>query len=522
MAVIANSRPARNSKSARNSIVCTLCAAISVAAISCAALYFFYHRGYLLYYGDAECHLDIARRIIDSRTPGYEQLGTVWLPLPHLLMLPLVARDDLWRSGLAGAIPAAGCFVLAAAFLFAAVRRVFQSLAPAIAAAALFALNPNLLYLQSTPMTEAVFFATLMGLLYFTVRFQQKQSLWAVMGAGLAGLAGTLTRYEGWFVLPFAALFLLMTARRRRIVPALVFSILVVIGPLWFGFYNWWIYGNAFEFYSGPYSAQAIQGGLSYPGNGDWKTASLYFRTAVQSCVGAPLYWLGVAGIVAALKKRAWWPMALLILPSIFYVWSMHSSGASPIFLPSLPPYSYYNARYGMAALPLACFAAAALVSFARGRWMGAAAAIVVLAGIAPWLAHPSPENWITWKESQVNSEARRQWTAEAAAYLKTRHRPGEGIFTCFGDYTGIYRQAGIHLRTTLTGDNEPHWQAAVLRPDLFLWEEWAVTMGGDQAQTAINRARRRGPYYALVKRIAVKGAPVIEIYRHISAPEPE
>ena len=56
----------------------------------------------------------------------------------------------------------------AATFLFAAVRRIFQSTAAAAAATGLAALNPNLLYLQSTAMTEAVFFAALMALLYFT------------------------------------------------------------------------------------------------------------------------------------------------------------------------------------------------------------------------------------------------------------------------------------------------------------------------------------------------------------------
>ncbi len=68
-------------------------------------------RATLLYYGDAEAHLNIARRIVDSRTPGCDQIGTVWLPLPHLLMLPFVRNDWLWRSGLAGAIPSAICFV---------------------------------------------------------------------------------------------------------------------------------------------------------------------------------------------------------------------------------------------------------------------------------------------------------------------------------------------------------------------------------------------------------------------------
>ena len=53
----------------------------------------------MLYYGDADAHLKIARRIVDSQTPGYEQIGTVWLPLLHLLMLPLVRVDACGATG---------------------------------------------------------------------------------------------------------------------------------------------------------------------------------------------------------------------------------------------------------------------------------------------------------------------------------------------------------------------------------------------------------------------------------------
>ena len=86
----------------------TLLALAGLLAVSGAALAFCAARGYCLYYGDATAHVNIARRLIDSRTPGWDQIGTVWLPLPHLLMLPLVRTDRLWQSGLAGAIPAAG------------------------------------------------------------------------------------------------------------------------------------------------------------------------------------------------------------------------------------------------------------------------------------------------------------------------------------------------------------------------------------------------------------------------------
>src|SRR5207248_6928987 len=133
-------------------------------------------------------------------------------------------KDRLWQTGLAGAIPAAICYVLASAFLFAAAKCVFSSRAAGATAAALLAFNPNLLYLQSTPMNEPVFLACLMALLYFTVRFQRTQSMAAVVGAGLAALAGALSRYEGWFLIPFVSVYFLATARRRPLVVAAVFS----------------------------------------------------------------------------------------------------------------------------------------------------------------------------------------------------------------------------------------------------------------------------------------------------------
>ncbi len=478
------------------------------------AVWFFAAHGWLLYYGDAEAHLNIARRIVDSRTPGYDQLGTVWLPLPHVLMLPWVRNDRLWRSGLAGAIPSALCFVAAGAFLFAAVRRIFDS-AAAAASTALFAANPNLLYLASIPMSEAAYYACLLALFYTSVRFRQTQGWGVAAAAGVAATLGTLARYEAWFVLPFAAGYFLLSARRHRILVAATFAAIAAIGPLYWIAHNWWLTGDALDFYRGPYSAMAIQRSAPYPGHGNWALAWLYFRTAAQLSVGPGLVWVGLAGIAAALARRAFWPVLLLALPGLFYVWSIHSA-ASPIFMPGLWPNSYYNTRYGLALLPLAALASAALVMLAPARARAAAALLVVIAGSLSWAIRPGQENWITWKESQVNSDGRRAWAREAAEYLGPRYRPGSGILTSFGDLTAIFRQAGIPLRETFTGDNGIPWQAAVTRPDLFLWQEWAVVMGGDEAQSGINRAGRYGIHYRLEKTIVAPKSPVIEIYHRI------
>ena len=499
--------------------------ALLLAAISAAAVFWCASRGYTLYYGDAEAHWNIARRVLDSRTPGGEQLGTVWLPLPHLLMTPLAMRDAWWRGGVAGAIPSAASFVLAGVFLFAAARRLYASAAAGATAALLFALNPNMLYLQATPMTEAVFAAALAALLWSTLWYRDSQSAWALLAAAAALNAASLTRYEGWFLIPFVALYVLLTARRKS--HAIVFAVLASLGPLAWLAHNQYYYSNALEFYNGEYSAQAIyarqlaQGVSRYPGDHDWRTASQYYFAAMKLADGWPLLIAGFLGGLAALAKKASWPLLLLALPPAFYLWSIHSSG-TPLYVPGLRPNQWYNTRYALAALPLAALAAASLVAAAKssnpgGKLQAGVAAALVTGITGAWFFAGAP---VTWKESEVNSLARRDWTRQAADYLAAHRHPGDGIIYSFGDLTGVLRQAGIPLREGLQQGNHPAWDAATLRPDLFLQEEWGLAVAGDTVASAILRAQRHGPHYELRKEIIVEGAPVIEIYQR-QRPEP-
>jgi hypothetical protein len=475
-----------------------------------AAAAFVYRSGATLAYGDAEAHLNIARRVIDSRTPGWFQLGTTWLPLPHLLLIPLVRYDSLWQSGLAGAIVSGTSMTVACAFLFASVQRLFGNTAASWAAAATFLLNPNVLYLGSVPMTEAIFFAALFALLYFTVRFGATQGWGALLGASLAAFAATLTRYEAWLLLPFVLAFVLMKARRSRWIFAVLFCIVAGAGPaLWLA-HNRWYYSDALYFYRGPWSALAIQGSGNYPGHNDWRAAVQYYFTAGKLIAGLPALLLGAAGLVIATVRGALWPVLLLALPPLFYIWSIHSSG-TPVYVPTLWPNSFYNIRYALALVPLIALGTAA----AAHRMPHIAAVVLILVVLSPFLIHPT-QRPITWQEAEVNARARRQWTAEAADFLRTAAGPHETYFTGFGDLTGIYRTLSIPLRDTLTGDNEVAWYEAVSRPDLFLHTDWAVVMGGDEAQSVIDKARLHGPRYELSRRIAVKGAPVIEIYRRL------
>ena len=81
--------------------------------VSVFAFLFYYRQGETLLYGDAIAHINIARRVFDSKTPGILQLGTVWLPLPHLLMIPFIISTEMWRGGAGGSIPSMAGYVFA-------------------------------------------------------------------------------------------------------------------------------------------------------------------------------------------------------------------------------------------------------------------------------------------------------------------------------------------------------------------------------------------------------------------------
>ncbi len=92
------------------------------ACVSIFSFLFYLRRGEVLLYGDAVAHINIARRVFDSRTPGLLQLGTVWLPLPHLLMIPFLLSKSLWQSGAGGSIPSMAAYVFGTLGIFRLVR----------------------------------------------------------------------------------------------------------------------------------------------------------------------------------------------------------------------------------------------------------------------------------------------------------------------------------------------------------------------------------------------------------------
>jgi hypothetical protein len=144
--------------------------------VSLVSFLYCFQRGQVLLYGDAVAHINIARRVFDSQTPGLLQLGTVWLPLPHLLMVPFLVSDWMWQTGVGGSIPSMIGYVFGVAGIFRLVRGILKTearsepvaRAGAWMAAFAYGANPNLLYLQATAMTESLYLALFVWALVYS------------------------------------------------------------------------------------------------------------------------------------------------------------------------------------------------------------------------------------------------------------------------------------------------------------------------------------------------------------------
>jgi hypothetical protein len=524
------------------------------ACVSFISFAYYFQHGDLLLYGDAVAHINIARRVFDSRTPGLLQLGTVWLPLPHLLMIPFVLFQSAWQSGLGGSIPSMIAYAVGAAGIFRLVRNAlrFDSRPdPAVRIAAwlsaiTYAANPNLIYLQATAMTESLYLALFVWAVVFFGQFERESEpvdksapgagSSSLMKCGLCLVAACLTRYDGWFLAATMCLAALVLVAKSKMNNQSLrggfakFVLLAAAAPaLWLA-YNAIIYRNPLEFANGPYSARAIEqksaspGSPAHPGSHDVLVAFSYFLKSAELNMLEGKWqklWvvllLAVTAAILILERRLW-PLLLLWAPLPFYMLSIAYSGV-PIFLPVWWPFSFYNLRYGLQLLPLFSVTAGLstyfLLRLARNRSAKIAvvsATLILLAAsyATVWRAQP-----VCFREAWVNSRSRIALETELSSNL--RKLPHESSLLMYlGDHVGALQQAGIPLRRTINEGNHRPWKEPIDREGL--WEralanpsqyvDFVIATDGDPVALGVERQS-----LSAMLVIRTSGQPAITIY---------
>jgi hypothetical protein len=286
--------------SARRDLPLALAALASIVGLVVAIRY--HELGLTLTHYDARGHLVVARRIFDSLTPGWQQVGAVWLPLPHLLNALPVQVDAWYRSGASAVAISILSYAVAVGGLAWIILQTTGSAIGAIAGAALFALNPNVLYLQATPMTEPLLLAlticAVAALLHWTVepRRDDEPASRSILIGGLFALA-CLTRYEAWPVTAAALVAAAWSLRRRDQLTTHSFRSLVAMAAVpaaavvLFGIYSRVVIGAWF-----------VSGGFFVPENkalGDPRAAVAEILYGLRTLSGTTMFALGVIGVTA-------------------------------------------------------------------------------------------------------------------------------------------------------------------------------------------------------------------------------
>jgi len=173
---------------------------------------------------DAKAHLVVARRVIDSITPGWKQIGAVWLPLPHLIQILPVQVDVFYRTGAFASFVSVLSFAVA---VWAAARLILATTGSAVGAATaafVLILNPNLLYLQSTPMTEPLLLACVFLVIvwlyeWVALEIPPESGLHSEIPGklGWALFAAAWTRYEAWLIIAAAVVVAAVSLLRRGV-----------------------------------------------------------------------------------------------------------------------------------------------------------------------------------------------------------------------------------------------------------------------------------------------------------------
>jgi hypothetical protein len=512
--------------------------------VSVFAFLFYYRMGEVLLYGDAIAHINIARRVFDSRTPGLLQLGTVWLPLPHLLMIPFIVSTKMWQTGAGGSIPSMAGYVFAVIGVFRLTRSALGGSQPdrytrfaAWSAAVVFAANPNLIYMQSTAMGETLYLAFFVWAVAFFTEWSRGSN--SLTKCGLCLAAACLTRYDGWFLaasMIAAASAICLWQRRGRAalqgrVPEvkkarasvsglLKFILIAAAAPaLWLA-YNAIVYRNPLEFANGPYSAKAIEsrtqtaGNPGHPGSGNPTVAALFFLKSAEDNVARNRWlqrvWmlLGLAALLM-ITTRVWrhfsmtlgptaLPLLFLLVPIPFYALSI-AYGGVPIFIPNWWPFTHYNTRYGLQLLPALAIAIAVHSFLAvraeglngRARLLNILLVLGLVALSYGSIWHSTP---ICLKEAQVNMRTRNQLQMEVARWIE-KLPADSSLLMYVGDHVGALERAAFPLKRTINegnhrvwkqpADAEGLWERALSNPAKYV--DYVLAFDGDPVWQAVH-----------------------------------
>ena len=454
--------------------------------LSVVAFIVTYRHNAVLTYNDAISHMEIARRVANGTNDGLAQLGAVWLPLPHVLMLPFIWIDGLYYSGIAGSIVSMATFVVATVLVYKLVAQLLRNRSlvasrwGGVAGAAVFALNINVLYMQSTPMTELPLFATLLGAVYFLVKWADDQRLGYMIASAVSGMLATLTRYESWpvmVVLFLVAVYITLRrseplSKRQRWLKlqdvAITYGMAVFFGIACWLLWNLVLFGDALNFRSGEYAKPSLWLTSNEPSIGNFGLSAKTFGYAFLENVPWILAAVASIGLVAflameRLKGRAMAVLSLLVVVP-FLVCAIYT-GERPLHVEQIYG-DLYNTRFGLImVLPVAVLVGYLVGVIGRFKSVAVVLAVATVLGAGALSATAAQAGDIVTFRDPASALASSGDQEDTAVEFKKLYDGGTVLMESFGNerfgFRAVPSQAHVYEGT----NKQDRWKRSLADP---------------------------------------------------------
>lgn len=458
---------------------------VLLSAVSVAAFALFYVNKLGLSYNDARSHLDIGRRVVESLKPGLAQLGSVWLPLPHLLMVPTIWNDFMWHSGLAGALQSMIAFIATGVLVFLFLKRIHINLLGRVIGVVVFVANWNILYLQSTAMTELLLLATMTAGVYYLLLWQQDEKILNLVKAAFWIMLSTLSRYDGWFLFGYAVLLIaLITVKKRglKVTEGMILFFVTLAGlgiALWF-LWNLLIFKDALYFVFGPYSAHAQQLQLSAAGNLPTKhnillSLQAYFYALAYNTGLFTLILGGIGALVFYMDRKISLDTKIISLslfaPFLFNVLALYL-GFSVLFVQGISGNTWFNIRYGIMMAP----SIAIFIGYLIGKAKSLRPIIIGTLLLTLFFSLTSADA-VTIDDARVGSSQVN--VSEVAGWLQTHAANKQGfVLISAASHDAIIFSSGLPMSRFIHEGTGAYWTAATTAPDR--WARWIIMRTND------------------------------------------
>lgn len=439
-------------------------------ALSVASFVYFSHKGVIFGHRDSISHLMIARRAIAGDSPHLLLLGSVWLPLQHVLMLPFIWITSLYYSGVAGALAGGIAYVIMSVFIYKILLGLTANRIAALAGVAVFALNPNMLYLQSTAMMEPAFFATTVVAIYFMQQWIQTERHGYLVTSAIAVLLSTLTRYEAWLMAAIFTVIVMYVCVRRKIsggaAVAFTFAAVSFAGPLGWLVYNGLFFGSPLYFRTGEYGDPKLWESSADPSIGNWNNAFNTYWYAVRDDLNIVIVMLAIVGIVCLFFRRKMdvLPVLATVLLFPFFVYSIESA-QSPLRVLQVAG-SMFNLRYGLIMLLPAAIAIGYLVSVCSktNALKYGGLAVIIAAVIVPF-APRGVDGLVTYMEAKAGIEASKQSNQYAASQYLRQHYDGGLLLAESSNNESVLFDGRVPLENNVYEGTYLKWESALEDP---------------------------------------------------------